>query len=309
MTKTSSSAPAAHTDSGGDVRDPHPNGGASAAHDHMTGSLPEPDPPRAHLVMRPQYKVLGLSVVFFIGVCVADALLDSLAFHNRPFLDSLIRDVPTQTAYYRLIMTIFFLVFGFIVSRTFARLRAAEEARERLILDLTAAKEALEYQASHDELCGVWNRSAIMEKLGSELARAEREGARVGVIMADIDHFKHINDEHGHLVGDAALQGVARRLTRSVRPYDAVGRYGGEEFLIITPGMGSETVEQIAERLRLAFDMNPVETADLAFPITVSFGAATAEPDGSRPADEMVKRADDALYRAKRLGRNRVELG
>jgi diguanylate cyclase (GGDEF)-like protein len=173
--------------------------------------------------------------------------------------------------------------------------------------DLLKALEISEFRATHDVLTGIWNRAAIFETLRRELARARREGTPVGAIIADVDHFKRINDEHGHLTGDAVLKAVAQRLITAVRPYDSVGRYGGEEFLMVLPGCDLDDAGNLAERLCSLFDVKDIETSEGTFHITLSCGVAAyrglEEPD----IDSLIRSADEALYRAKRLGRNRVE--
>jgi two-component system cell cycle response regulator len=184
------------------------------------------------------------------------------------------------------------------------RLRAGRRILE-LETELVEAREALREQATHDPLTSIWNRRAILEALGRELARAEREGAPLAAMMADLDHFKLVNDRHGHLTGDAVLEEVARRMSGCLRPYDYVGRYGGEEFLIVLPGLSSENASQLAERIRLAVSAEPIAAGEFPVRVTVSLGATTATR-GSTP-EEVIRLADAALYRAKELGRNRVE--
>jgi two-component system cell cycle response regulator len=159
-------------------------------------------------------------------------------------------------------------------------LRARVRAGKR-ILDLQAAliaaKDDLQFAAAHDALTGLWNRGAIIDLLKREVSRRQRTGDPLGVIMADIDHFKKINDTYGHLVGDAVLREVTRRLAEGVRPYDAVGRYGGEEFLIVFPGCTSANLILGAERLRHCIADQPVETTAGIIPVTLSLGLASAE--------------------------------
>ena len=173
--------------------------------------------------------------------------------------------------------------------------------------ELIRAKEALEFQATHDPLTGLWNRGAILDLLQRELNRAERSQQTMGVFMLDIDHFKQINDSYGHLVGDQVLKEVARRLSTSVRNYDWVGRYGGEEFLIVASNCPCDTMENYGERLRLDLAATPVITEAGGVAVSASIGAASTQ---SRPwhQDSLLRAADAALYRAKENGRNRLEL-
>ena len=178
------------------------------------------------------------------------------------------------------------------------RLRAGKR-----IVDL---HEALRIHATRDALTGTWNRRMILEILGRECARAARESTAVGVIMADIDHFKRINDTLGHLGGDAALNALSRRISVSLRPFDSVGRYGGEEFLLVLPGCDLTATLNAAERIRHVIADAGVVTPMGIIPVTVSFGAAAGQ-GRDLEADALIRSADDALYRAKQGGRNRVE--
>jgi diguanylate cyclase (GGDEF)-like protein len=140
-----------------------------------------------------------------------------------------------------------------------------------------------------------------------ELSRAEREVNCVGVIMADIDFFKKINDTHGHLAGDVVLHSTAARIHSMMRSYDYVGRYGGEEFLLVLPECCLECAVGFAERLRLCVNSDSIDTPEGLIPITISFGVAASSRHSKRDADSLLKAADEALYRAKEKGRNRVE--
>jgi len=143
--------------------------------------------------------------------------------------------------------------------------------------------------------------------VGNEFARARRANSRLAVVMADIDRFKRINDNHGHLAGDAVLREISRRMKVAVRQYDSVGRYGGEEFLIVVPGSDLGNSVALAERLRRTVEDNPFVTPEATLGITCSFGVAWADRIGSLTLDQLLTGADSALYRAKRNGRNRVE--
>jgi diguanylate cyclase (GGDEF)-like protein len=163
-------------------------------------------------------------------------------------------------------------------------------------------------QAMRDGLTGLLNRAAVLAALERELARGQREGRPVGVLLADVDHFKGVNDTLGHQAGDEVLRQVAARLASALRPYDAVGRYGGEEFLIVLPGCDGPALADLAERVRQRVAAAPVTWEGEAVAVTLSVGAAArAAADDADPA-ALLRAADEALYRAKRAGRNRVSL-
>lgn len=169
--------------------------------------------------------------------------------------------------------------------------------------DLIRAREDLRFQATHDVLTGIWNRRAVLDLLHREIERASRFHASVGVLMLDLDHFKKINDTYGHLTGDAVLREIAQRISQVVRSYDFVGRYGGEEFLVLLPGCDKDQAEQSGERIRLAVNASPVLAAGSEVSATVSIGATATEGGGET---EVLAIADTALYQAKSTGRNRT---
>jgi diguanylate cyclase (GGDEF)-like protein/PAS domain S-box-containing protein len=193
------------------------------------------------------------------------------------------------------------------VFRDISDRKKAEAERERLIAQLTEARELLTFQAAHDGLTNAWNRSAILEILDKEISRAQRNSTVLSVIMADIDYFKKINDEHGHLIGDAVLREMTQRISDALRPYDSLGRYGGEEFVIVVPGSDREKARAIAERLRQEVRKNPIGTTEGLLNLTMSFGVATVDNSVDADVDGVIAVADEALYRAKRGGRDRVE--
>ena len=187
-------------------------------------------------------------------------------------------------------------------------LRARLSTGRRIIelqTELTAAREALRYSATRDALTGLWNRAAILETLERESARAAREHTPLGALMADIDHFKAVNDTLGHAGGDTVLREVAARLTHAIRPYDAVGRYGGEEFLFVLPRCTLSEAAGVAERVRRSVAAEPIALSRQAVPVTVSLGVAVDR--GLRDPEALVRAADAMLYQAKRGGRDRVE--
>jgi diguanylate cyclase (GGDEF)-like protein len=176
---------------------------------------------------------------------------------------------------------------------------------QELLLD---AQRRLREQATHDGLTGLWNRGAILEILDRELARSARDGRPVCIMLADLDHFKSVNDSHGHLAGDEVLRHAARRMSEVLRPYDAVGRYGGEEFLVVLPGCEARAATTLAKRLRQHVSGHVVPVGEERLKVTVSLGIVVCAGQGVQSSD-MLRAADDALYRAKAAGRNRAKLG
>lgn len=182
----------------------------------------------------------------------------------------------------------------------------------KLEAELLRVKEELKIQATRDSLTGIWNRNAAFQILERELIRSEREDRPLGIALADLDHFKNVNDSHGHIAGDAVLRATAERMTHAIRPYDSLGRYGGEEFLVILPGCDLDLACRKGETLRRAVQDGPVSvagkdpSAGVSIDVTASFGVCSI-PAGMRIQPErLIDRADEALYRAKHAGRNRV---
>jgi two-component system cell cycle response regulator len=181
--------------------------------------------------------------------------------------------------------------------------------------DLQRAHEAISYQTTHDPLTGLWNRTAILDGLRRELARVAREKSPVGVIVAEIDHFKSINETHGHMAGDAVLRETSRRIRSSVRPYDTVGRYGAQEFLVIVPGCDAPNAQNYADRLRSGVSREPIDIAEWGKfasgeegKITVTICVGVAAGDKVKDAETLLQAGEAALARAGAQGTNRVEL-
>jgi two-component system cell cycle response regulator len=173
---------------------------------------------------------------------------------------------------------------------------------------LLESENQLRFEASHDRLTGLWNRGAILDFMERELARAQRSGQLLGLVMLDVDHFKKVNDTNGHQVGDVVLQAVAQRLAGAIRQYDWIGRYGGEEFLAIINAGINDDLAIVGERLRAAVADKPVHTQCGELNITISAGIAVSSLDARLDCDALVAAADQALYIAKHNGRNRIEL-
>jgi two-component system, cell cycle response regulator len=175
--------------------------------------------------------------------------------------------------------------------------------------ELVRARDEMLYKATHDALTGIWNRATILAQMKSEFERFVREKTPISVLLCDVDHFKQVNDKHGHLIGDMVLQEVAKRLTKAVRSYDAVGRYGGEEFLILLRHCDESTLESRSEDVRLAVAAAPIVAGSEGLTISVSVGAASCRQwEAGTPIERILGRADAALYRAKTEGRNRTGL-
>lgn len=181
-------------------------------------------------------------------------------------------------------------------------LRVRLRAGQRII----ELEEQLRYKATHDGLTGALNRNLIVETLQRELARGARAGTSTGLLIADLDQFKRVNDQYGHLVGDSVLQEVTRRMSGRLRFFDALGRFGGEEFLVVLPECPRETVLDVAERIRRCICDDPIPTTSGLLTITASLGAAVVPPELGQEATTWLHKADVALYRAKQAGRNCV---
>ncbi len=185
-----------------------------------------------------------------------------------------------------------------------AALRSRVERQTRTIRESEAR---FRYLSEHDELTGLLNRRAVLQELDSQLARGSREQKSVTIILGDIDHFKKVNDVHGHLAGDAALRRFAEAIKGCIRSYDSAGRYGGEEFLMVLVGVAEESVEERLETLHLSISNLTVRIEETEFLMTCSLGAVTIRADHLVvERDQLLAAADGALYEAKRAGRNRV---
>ncbi|HKV06254.1 MAG TPA: diguanylate cyclase [Candidatus Acidoferrales bacterium] len=188
-----------------------------------------------------------------------------------------------------------------------ARLHVGQRILE-LQNNLIATREELRFRATHDFLTGISNRGVVLDAIGREHARQLREGGSFAIIMMDLDHFKYVNDKYGHLSGDAVLKEVARRMTGCIRPYDTLGRYGGEEFLVVAPSCDAQGALALAERIRRQIEAAPVVTDQGQVAVTASFGVAASTSDMPLDSSALLRVVDEALYRAKERGRNRSEV-
>ena len=174
---------------------------------------------------------------------------------------------------------------------------------EREKAELVRTREQMRHFAEHDGLTGLWNHRIIVERLDGEVERSKRDGTPLSIILIDLDYFKRVNDLHGHMAGDVALKEAGLIFQRAVRSYDWVGRYGGEEFLLILPDANLQAAQARAEHLRTTLQAAVIEAGDAKFSVTASFGVASGFPNNH---EAMIQIADTALYRAKNSGRNCV---
>ncbi|MBV2130925.1 GGDEF domain-containing protein [Arsukibacterium indicum] len=178
----------------------------------------------------------------------------------------------------------------------------------QIALDELAEKNRLlEQQNMLDALSGIYNRTCFDKRLTNELKRSRREKTTLGLVFIDIDHFKKINDTHGHLAGDAAIQQIAGILAKSLkRSSDAAFRYGGEEFALLLPGTELTGCIELAEHVRQTISNTPIQIGTLSLPVTLSAGCYAAVADANTSSNDYIAAADSALYQAKHQGRNRT---
>ena len=184
-----------------------------------------------------------------------------------------------------------------------ARIRVGQRMIE-LQINLLKAREALVYEAMHDPLTGAMNRRAILDSMEKELKRAKRTNSTLSIGLCDLDHFKRVNDTYGHQIGDKVLCRFVSIIRKNFRNYDLIGRYGGEEFLVIAPALPDSAEETFYNRLRVQVEQCQLSSDSGNFSITVSIGVAFTK--GVTTVDKLIALADAALYEAKAQGRNRV---
>jgi diguanylate cyclase (GGDEF)-like protein len=172
---------------------------------------------------------------------------------------------------------------------------------------LMEMQERLRERSERDDLTGLLNRGSVLHFLEREIARCRRESRPLSVVIGDLDHFKAINDSHGHLAGDTVLKAVAARMNEALRSYDGVGRVGGEEFLVVLPNSDAAEALRVAERVRVAVGGDPIEVEPgKSVVVTMTLGVASLAPGTAVSADALIRWADRALYAGKAAGRDRV---
>jgi two-component system cell cycle response regulator len=185
-------------------------------------------------------------------------------------------------------------------------LRARLRVGERILLledRLVEARENMRFRATHDQLTSLLNRGAVMDLLARELHRSHREQKSTAILLGDVDHFKHVNDTLGHVVGDEVLMEIANRLVAAVRSYDFVGRYGGEEFLVVLNNCDPAFAPLRAEEIRKSISNRVIQTAKGPLTLTMSLGLLLSSEWGKKPIEELLHEVDIALYEAKAAGR------
>jgi two-component system cell cycle response regulator len=185
--------------------------------------------------------------------------------------------------------------------RTGARIVEVEQA-------LRASQAALRVQSTRDVITGAWNRAAILELLHKEQERSRRKSGSVAVVVANLDAFGRVNESLGAPAGDEVLRESARRLSATLRPYDAVGRYGGGQFLIVLPGSDGLGALTVAERVRESFAKRPIVTSSGPVAVTLSLGVASEGGETATESNSLLRAAEAALKRAQQGGRNRAAL-
>ena len=244
--------------------------------------------------------VAGLVSVMLTAPYVALDRRDLLAMNAAPIAATALIMAAADLDRFAVVNSAVFIVLALLVSLLLARVFEASNRRA------FALEQQLTAEARTDALTGLRNRRALEEAAGAEVKRGTRTGATLAVIICDIDHFKQVNDRYGHEAGDKVLRAVADLLAGVARESDILGRWGGEEFLMILPDTGENEAFMVAERMRRAIETAPMPVEGLR--VTISLGVAGLLPGCSEPErwQEAVREADEAMYRSKKSGRNRV---
>jgi two-component system cell cycle response regulator len=254
--------------------------------------LQQPDAPMLAIVDWMMPGMDGIDVCRLIRGCVKDRYIYLIMLTSRSETEFVVEAMNAGADD--------FIGKPFNVEELQVRIRAGRRISE--------LEQQLRLKASHDALTGIYNRGAVIDILEKELVRHDRDHQPVAMIFADLDHFKRTNDVYGHLAGDAVLREVTRRVGAVLRPYDSLGRYGGEELLIVLPACDAAGALEVAERVRAAVAAHPVATEFGAIPSSLSIGVAVAGEGKGLSCTGLIQLADNALYRAKTGGRNRIEL-
>lgn len=250
------------------------------------------------------------------------AILDwMMPGYSGPQLSRLIRDQSSKLYTYIILLTARkdkesiiegmdagaddYLAKPYILDELAARIRAGKRILH-LQEELVKAQEALREEAMRDPLTHLWNRRTIFNRLEAELKVSKSSGKPVGVILADLDHFKQINDTKGHLFGDHVLLETVKAMQSAMRPTDSIGRFGGEEFLMVVPGCGFDETIGAADRIRAAVESMQVSRGAESIRVTISLGCTASIPSRDDSLEMLLRTSDEALYESKREGRNRV---
>lgn len=257
--------------------------------------LSQPDGPRLAILDRMMPNLDGLGVCRAIREAAREPYIYIILLTGQGDPDEVVEGLEAGADEY--------VVKPFEAQELRARIRTGLRLNE-LQDQLIAAREQLRVEAMYDSLTGLLNRAAFFKTFEREVARATREGTPLALVMADIDHFKAINDRHGHIAGDTVLTEAARRLRGCLRSSDVLGRFGGEEFVVLASGCNIENAAEMAERFRVRVSAEPIGFANTSLRLTMSLGVAGTSDMGR--ADGLLQAADAALYQAKQSGRNRI---
>jgi len=232
----------------------------------------------------------------------------SVTFHDSEFINESDELVIDEVIKYVVAYLVFAVVFLLLINKVRAQFLFMQETEHRLEMTVQERTRDLEHMATHDALTGLHNRNALSKYLNDECARTSRYNHNMSIFMLDLDHFKNINDNYSHLVGDRVLVQIASVLKNTIRATDFSGRYGGEEFVVVLPETSLDEARELAQRLLEKIRNTPIEvSASLTLSITTSIGVASY-PDHADNPEELLKKADMALYQAKENGRDRIEV-
>lgn len=255
--------------------------------------------PTIGLILFPPRLILSVFLAFAAALLALSVMASLDIIPYAPGLGTDIQLEPNRSLYFTSSMII--AAAGYVIYQTFIVLALLNAWHSR--------EQEVRHQSATDALTGVANRRQILTHLETCLIKMQRRDDRIALLMLDIDHFKKINDSHGHQIGDQALVAVAAALRARMRPHDMVGRYGGEEFLIILPGADHTGAAEIAQRCRDAVSEVRLALGKATLPLTASIGVVSRTADAIDDIDSLIRLADDAMYMAKKTGRNRVNIG